>query len=108
MHDGLPEFYSRAWYGSPIAEFLEMDSDSVVGRLATNCEFNVDLAQRDAWLEQIRVLRLHLVGLTGSLFLEFSIPRMGRRIDAVLLVNSIVFVVEFKVGDRKFDRAAAE
>ena len=37
-------------------------------------------------------------GLTGSLFLEFSIPRMGRRIDAVLLLGSVVFVLEFKVG----------
>src|SRR5262245_3744575 len=95
----VSESSSRAWYGASIAEFLEMHSDSIVGRLATKSEFSVDPAQRDAWLEQIRLLQIHLAGLTGSIFMEFSIPRMGRRIDAVLLISSIVFVVEFKVGD---------
>ena len=40
--------------------------------------------------------------------MEFSIPRMGRRIDAVLLIGPIVFVVEFKVGEVDFDRAAID
>ena len=51
---------------------------------------------------------VHLVGLTGALFLEFNIPRMGRRIDAVLLVGPVVFVIEFKVGESAFDRAAVD
>src|SRR5207302_1888706 len=62
----------------------------------------------DAWLEQIRLLQRQLGCLTGSLLLEFSIPRMGRRIDTVLLINQIIFVVEFKVGDILFDRAALD
>jgi hypothetical protein len=33
---------------------------------------------------------------------------MGRRIDAVLLVGPVVFVVEFKVGEKRFDRAAID
>ncbi len=49
-----------------------------------------------------------LVGLTGSLFLEFAIPRMGRRIDAVLVTGSVVFVIEFKVGEGTFDRGARD
>ena len=49
-----------------------------------------------------------LVGLKGTIFLEFSIPRMGSRADAVLLIGPIVFVVEFKVGESVFDRAAIE
>jgi hypothetical protein len=40
--------------------------------------------------------------------MEFGIPRMGRRIDTVLLIGPIVFVVEFKVGDAIFDRAAVD
>jgi len=85
-----------------------MDSDTIVGRLTINSDFTVLPTQRDAWVEQIRLLQRELPGLTGSLFMEFSIPRMGRRIDTVLLVNSIVFVVEFKVGDTVFDRAAMD
>ncbi len=76
--------------------------------LARNCDFDLLPAQTDAWLEQIRLLQAQLVGLHGSIFLEFSIPRMGRRIDAVLLIGSIVFVLEFKVGESEFDRAAVD
>jgi hypothetical protein len=46
--------------------------------------------------------------LTGSVFLEFNIPRMGRRVDAVALVGRIVFVIEFKVGETEFERAAID
>src|SRR5262245_23575255 len=95
----VAETLSRAWYGASVTAFLQMNSDTIVGRLTTNSDFTVLPAQRDAWLAQIRLLQGQLVGLTGSLFLEFSIPRMGRRIDAVLLAGSIVFVIEFKVGD---------
>ncbi len=42
------------------------------------------------------------------MFLEFSIPRMGRRVDAVLLIGPVVFVIEFKVGERVFDRAGVD
>jgi hypothetical protein len=99
---------SRAWYGASIAEFLRADADTIVGRLVGNCDFTVLPSQRDAWLEEIRLLQVELLGLDGSILLEFSIPRMGRRIDAVLLIESIVFVLEFKVGDGGFDRAAIE
>jgi DUF2075 family protein len=53
-------------------------------------------------------LRGHLGGLVGFLFFEFTIPRMGRRIDAVVLTGRIVFVVEFKVGGTVFERAAID
>lgn len=99
---------SRAWFGSTIAEFLRLNSDTILGRLATLSEFTVLPSQRDAWLAQIALLKSHLVDLSGSLFMEFSIPRMGRRVDTVLIIGPVVFVVEFKVGDAAFDRAAFE
>lgn len=99
---------SRAWYGASIAEFLNAQPDTVIGRLATNSTFADLRSQKDAWLSQIDHLQTHLAGLSGSVFLEFNIPRMGRRIDAVLLIGPIVFVVEFKVGEKTFDRAAVE
>jgi hypothetical protein len=76
--------------------------------LTTNCDFAVLPTQRDAWLSQIEFLKSHLAGLNGSVFMEFSIPRMGRRVDTVILTGPLVFVVEFKVGDAEFDRAAVE
>jgi hypothetical protein len=101
----IPKPLPRAWYGDSIAEFLKNDSATIVGRLTSNCDFAVLPEQRDAWLEQIRLLKGQLDGLTGAIFLEFSIPRMGRRIDAVLLINGLIFVLEFKVGETVSDRA---
>ena len=102
------ELSSRAWYDATIAEFLAADPDSVIGRLARNGDFALLQTQRDAWLTQINFLRSHIGGLNGTLLLEFNIPRMGRRIDTVLLIGPVVFVVEFKVGEKSFERAAID
>jgi len=99
---------SRAWYSATIAEFLQAEPDAVIGRLATNNEFALLGTQRDAWLTQLELLQSSLVGLTGSVFLEFNIPRIGRRIDVVLLVGAVVFVIEFKVGETEFERSAVD
>ncbi len=76
--------------------------------MVRNGEFDLLSTQRDAWLFQIKFLQSQLTNLTGSLFLEFSIPRMGRRIDAVLIVGAVIFVIEFKVGAHEFERAAID
>ena len=99
---------SRAWYGALIVDFLTASSNEVLGELTRHSTFNVDQAQRDAWLAEIAFLRENLEGLTGTLYLEFNIPRMGSRVDAVLLIGPVVFVVEFKVGEASFDRAAVD
>jgi Schlafen group 3, DNA/RNA helicase domain len=105
---GVTELPSRAWYAAPIADFVHADPDTIIGRLTTNSDFTVLLSQTDAWLEQIHLLQTQLPDLSGSIFLEFSIPRMGRRIDTVLLVGPIIFVIEFKVGVPGFDRSALD
>lgn len=98
----------RAWYSASISAFLQTEPETVLGRLAASCDFALIPTQKDAWMGQLEILRSSLRGLSGSLFLEFNIPRMGRRIDAVLLVGPMVFVVEFKVGEKTFDRAAVD
>jgi len=98
----------RAWYSASIAEFLHAQPETVLGRLTANSDFALLPTQRDAWMGQLAILRSCLEGLAGSLFLEFNIPRMGRRIDAVLLIGPVVFVVEFKVGESTFDRVAVD
>ena len=100
--------FSRAWYSSSIADFLQTQPEAIIGRLATNSEFSLLSTQKDAWLVEIGFLQEQLTGLTGALFLEFNIPRMGRRIDAVLLLGPVVFVIEFKIGESNFDRAASD
>lgn len=99
---------ARYWYGAAISEFVAASANAVVGQIVTNAEFAVLPTQRDAWLSQIAFLRSQLTELSGSIFFEFSIPRMGRRIDVVLLVGPVVFAIEFKVGDKTLDRAAKD
>ena len=98
----------RFWYGASIAEFLDAADDAVLGELARSCDFALIPTQRDAWLAQIEFLRSQLSGLSGSVFFEFNIPRMGRRIDAVLVIGPVVFAIEFKVGEKTFDRSAID
>lgn len=98
----------RYWYGASIAAFLDTDAAAVVGNLTTNGTFALLPTQRDAWLVQIELLREQLVGLTGSIFFEFNISRMGRRVDVALVIGPVVFALEFKVGEKSFDRSAVE
>ena len=98
----------RAWYAATIFAFLNDPLDLIMGRLAQNSEFTDLPTQKAAWIKEIEILKSTLQGLTGSLFLEFTIPRMGRRIDAVLLVGTGVIAVEFKVGEIAFHRAAID
>jgi len=103
-----PDIYARAWFGSTISEFLDASSDSVIGRLTISGSYSLLQTQRDAWVEQLEILKRSLVGLRGTILLEFTVPRLGRRIDVVLLFDTVIFVVEFKVGQLQFDRAAIE
>jgi hypothetical protein len=99
---------SRAWYASSIDDFRASTTEAILGTLAKNGSFAILETQRDAWVAQIEFLRERLHGLSGAIFFEFSIPRMGRRIDVVLLIAGVVFVVEFKIGASTFDGAAID
>jgi hypothetical protein len=99
---------SRAWYGASLVRFLADSPDAILGTLTRNSEFSVDESQKDAWLEEIKFLKKRLIGVSGTLFLEFNIPRMGSRVDAVLLIGATVFVIEFKVGQKSFGRGAVD
>jgi hypothetical protein len=37
---------------------------------------------------------------------EFDIPRLGSRIDAVVVAGATVLPIEFKIGEAHFDRCA--
>lgn len=101
---------ARAYSSSTIREFLAALPDTVLGEVARNCGFTIEPSQRDAWLKQIDILQRQLTSWTGSghLFFEFVVPRMGRRIDVLAIIRNTVFVIEFKVGESHFTRAALD
>lgn len=100
----------RAFYSNSIATFLTHGNDDVLGILTRHSPFDVDVAQRDAWLEQIEILRSVLLPYrnAGWIALEFAVPRVGRRIDALVIIRHIVFVIEFKVGAKSFAADAVD
>jgi hypothetical protein len=98
----------RFWYGTSITEFAGASAEKIVGQLTLNSSFDIDRSQAAAWLTEIEFLQSKLIDLAGSIFFEFNIPRMGRRIDVVLLIGPVIFAVEFKVGEKTFDRSAIE
>ncbi|MSO49088.1 MAG: DUF2075 domain-containing protein [Acidobacteria bacterium] len=92
--------FSRSYYAANVADFLACTTESVLGALTARSGFSVDPPQRDAWIGEIEILKSSLAGITGTLFLEFDVPRVGSRIDAVLISGPAVIVIEFKVGER--------
>ena len=99
---------NRSYYSATIKSFLRSSSESIVGQLSAESEFGVEQEQKDAWSEEIRILKSLLRQYEGSVYFEFSIPRMGRRIDVVLIVGPVVFVLEFKVGEKHFTASAID
>lgn len=101
----MQSLLSRAWYSNSIDGFRSANRETVFSQLHQNCEFAVLPEQRDAWLFEIDYLKVQLQGLKGTLHFEFSIPRMGKRIDVAIVIGPVVFVVEFKINARSFERA---
>lgn len=102
---------ARAYYSDSIGHFAAAGQDEILGALLARSEgSSLELSQRDAWLEEIEWLKRALpeyIG-RGHVYLEYNIPRLGRRIDAVVLVDHLIFVIEFKVGESAVTRAALD
>ena len=98
----------REYYSDTIVNFLKTNPDTILGKLAQSNEFALEQTQRDAWLEEIRILQNVLQPYKGSIYFEYSIPRMGKRIDVVLLIGSAIFILEFKVGEKEFPSYAID
>jgi len=92
----------RSYYSGLIEEFVDSSAEAVLGTLADNNQFSLELTQRNAWKEEVVLLQSLLAGYDGKIYFEYSIPRMGQRIDALLLINGVIFVLEFKVGEGAF------
>lgn len=99
----------RAYYSADKHKFFADSDDEILGVLARRHHFALEAEEKGAWLQEIRILRNALTGIAAfTLYLEFSIPRMGKRADAVVVIGDAIFVIEFKVGSDTFDRHAIE
>lgn len=103
-----PPLLRRAWYAAEFAEFTAQSEDEVVGQLTNASSHAVEIEQRDAWRAQIALIKPWVHGRSGFVLLEFNVPRMGLRADAVLLLGGCVVVLEFKVGEATAGRHALD
>jgi hypothetical protein len=99
---------TRAYYAATIECFVKSSTEEILGILTLENDFALIQTQRDAWITQIEILRTMLSRHKGSVYFEYSIPRMGRRIDVVAVIKSVIFVMEFKVGESEFTSHAID
>lgn len=94
---------TRSYYDASIEAFLKHSEASIIASLVGSSSFEIMPTQRDAWRAQIAIMRNTLASWStdGLIAFEFAVPRMGKRIDVLLVSRGIVFVVEFKVGEHK-------
>lgn len=99
----------RAYYSDVISDFVKNDSSTILGQLAQKHFHTLEELQKNAWLKQIMILKDQLGSFeNGHLFFEFSIPRMGKRVDNILIINDLIFVLEFKIGDTGYQKHGIE
>ncbi len=101
----------RSFYYNSIKSFCEEDKDKFIGKMnnAQQSLFSsVDHSQNSTWNYEFDYLKKELQSIDGQIIFEFSIPRLGKRIDTVLLIKGVIFVIEFKVGADAFLRGDIE
>ena len=95
---------NRCLYNNEIKDFLNESENSILGIFGRNYHGTVQSTQTDAWLEEIIIIQNLLKSLNnidGQIIFEYDIPRLGKRIDVTLLINGIIFCLEFKVGESR-------
>lgn len=72
-------------------------------------EFSTTDLQKNAWRKEIDILQDQLRSVeNGDIAFEYTIPRMGHRIDVVCIIHGLIFLLEFKVGDREYRKSTAD
>ena len=103
----------RRWlYGERFDDFVSQSATEILGELTQRAGGDLDLTQNNAWQEQIAILKkLQIVEAEHSpakIYFEYTIPRLGRRADVILIVGHVLFVLEFKAGESQFHVSALD
>ena len=93
-----------SYYSASIAEFLRQSSSEIIGIIHSNdISAETTIQQSNTWESEVQILKDQLRSFSdGRIIFEYTIPRMGKRVDAVVLYKNIVFLLEFKCGDTEY------
>jgi len=103
--------FNRYFYQSSIRDFITENIDTIYGKISKCDEGDSVAEQKYAWSEEIETMKQVLQLWSdeyGKILFEYSIPRLGKRIDVVVLLRGIVFVIEFKAGQEHYLQADME
>lgn len=94
----------RSYYSAKIGEFLQQSSSEILGIIHSNdISAETTIQQSNTWESEVQILKDQLrLFSNGRIIFEYTIPRMGKRVDAVVLYQNIVFLLEFKCGDTEY------
>ena len=94
----------RTYYSARINEFLSQSTDEIIGIIHSNdISADTTIQQSNTWEYEVEILKDQLKALeNGRVIFEYTIPRMGKRVDVVVLYQNIVFLLEFKCGDTDY------
>ena len=97
----------RSYFSSSINDFTKIHENEILGEL-TSSETIFDITPKTtyAWQEEISLLQNSLEAFDGYIHFEFVIPRMGKRADVLLVIKNVIFIIEFKVGSKKYDSSS--
>ncbi len=94
---------NRCLYRSDFKSFIDSDPYSILGRIHDAFHGQTLTTTDEAWNSEINLLQGVLEPWKdeeAEIILEYAIPRLGKRIDVVLLLRGIIFCLEFKVGQK--------
>lgn len=95
----------RCLYNNDLKTFLNTEKEAIFGELCNNYHGDSLTTSRESWMEEIEILQKVLIPWMESeanIIFEYDIPRLGKRLDVVLLLQGIVFCLEFKTGESGF------
>ena len=98
----------RYYYSDSISGFLTKNTEEIIGKLTLASQHDINDDTSNSWVEEIETLKSVLTPYKerGSVYFEYNIPRMGRRADVILVIDELVFVLEFKTSGSKFTHDA--
>lgn len=93
----------KAYYANTISGFLGTSDETILGRLMISDEFRTTIEQKNSWRSEIEILKRQLRYVPdGPIIFEYTIPRIGDRIDVACIINGIIFALEFKVNNTEY------
>lgn len=97
----------RSYFSSKIIEFISTDEHEILGKLTSSENiYSITPKTTYAWQSEISVIKNSLADIDGHIHFEYVIPRMGKRVDVLLVIQNVIFIIEFKVGSDTYDASS--